>query len=106
MKVIDLRTLKNDIVIYKKLINDTKYFDVLNEARKIIKPLNIQDETIYYKYQIVLHNLVKFNYFEATFLERIKDRDYLTILNRVINLFNENRKVKFYPTKILEFKKR
>ena len=45
----------------------------------------------FYQYQIVLKSLTEFNYFEATFLERIKDKDYLIILNRVINLFGSNK---------------
>ena len=106
MKIIDLRTLKNDIVIFKKIMENPTYINKLYEVRKIIEPLKIQDEAIYYQYQIVLNSLTNFNYFEATFLERINDNDYLTILNRVINLLNIDRKIKFYSTKILEFKKR
>ena len=106
MKIINLRTLKNDIIIYKKLMNEPKYINKLDEVKKIIEPLNIQDESIYYQYQIVLKSLTEFNYFEATFLKRIKDKDYLMILNRVINLFGSNKKIRFYQTKILEFKKR
>ena len=106
MKIINLRTLKNDIIIYKKLMINPKYIDKLDEVKKIIEPLNIQDESLYYQDQIVLKSLEGFNYFEATFLKRINDDDYLTILNRVINLLNVDRKIRFYPTKILEFKKR
>ena len=106
MKVIDLRTLKNDIAILKKIMENPKYIEKLDKARKIIEPLKIQDEALYYQYQIVLDSLNEFNYFEVTFLERIKNEDYLTILNKVINLFNDDKKIRFYPTKILEFKKR
>ncbi len=106
MKVIDLRTLKNDIVIYKKIMDNPKYIDKLEKVDKIVTTLEIQDESLYYQYQIVLKSLEGFNYFEATFLKRINDDDYLTILNRVINLLNVDRKIRFYPTKILEFKKR
>ena len=106
MKVIDLRTLKNDIIIYKKLMNNPKYIDKLDKVDRIVTTLEILDEPLYYQYQIVLESLNEFNYFEATFLNRIKDDNYLNILNRVINLFNEKNKIKFYKTKILDFKKR
>lgn len=106
MKVIDLRTLKNDIIIYKKLMSNPKYIDKLDKVDKIVTTLEIQDESLYYQYQIVLESLVEFNYFEATFLNRIKDEDYLNILNRVVNLFNEKNKIKLCQTKIIDFKKR
>lgn len=106
MKVIDLKTLKNDVIIYKRIMNNPKYIDKLEKVDKIVTTLEIQGESLYYQYQIVLESLDEFNYFEATFLKRIYDSDYLTILNRVINLFTENKKIVFYPTKILEFKKR
>ena len=77
MKVIDLRTLKNDIVIYKKIMDNPKYIDKLEKVDKIVTTLEIQDESLYYQYQIVLKSLEGFNYFEATFLKRINDDDYL-----------------------------
>ena len=106
MKIIDLQTLKNDLLIYKKVMDNPQYINKLAKGNEIVNALNITTEAMYYRYQIVIYSLNGINFFEATFLTRIKNCDYLKILNKLIYNFIPPKSKKFYKSQIITFKKR
>ena len=83
MNTIDLRTLRNDKIILQKIKNNKDYEQSLKEVSNICKTLDINCESIYYQYQLVLKQLEGFNYFEATFFMRINNEDYLKLLSNL-----------------------
>ena len=105
MKIIDLRTLKYDLITYKKLMNNPQYIYKLEKCEAIVSDLNITTEATYYSYQLVIHSLNDINFFEATFLIRIKNDDYLKILNKLIYNYDPPKRKEFYKSQIISLKK-
>lgn len=107
MKLIYLETIKKDANILFKYIINAYYMEKLNKVKKIIDSLEIDDEITYYKYQNILNELKGISYFEATFLTRIKNKEYFDLIKRVLpyvqNTYNRKRTIK---SKIIVLKKR
>ena len=106
MKIIDLRTLKNDIITFKKLLIKPAYIENLKRGNEIVETLRIQDEITYYKYQITLKDLKDLSYYEASFLKRIENKEYLDIIKKMANKHSLSIINKHTFEKIIEFKKR
>ncbi len=77
-KIICLEMLKSDLKTYQQLSNNPDYIIELKRINDIVKWLEIKDKITFYKYQIVLNQLGNYSYFEATFLDRINDNEYMT----------------------------
>ena len=107
MKLIYLETIKKDANILFKYIINAYYMEKLNKVNKIIDSLEINDEITYYKYQNILNELSCISYFEATFLTRIKNKEYFDLVKRTLpyiqNTYDKKRTTKI---KIIVLKKR
>lgn len=87
------KTLKNDIKIYERMCNDSKYLIELQKLEEIILALKITTEALYYRYQMVLPQLEKFTYYEATIFERLKKTEYLEFIKSKVNSQQINKKM-------------
>ncbi len=84
MKLIYLEKIKRDADILFKYIINANYMNKLNKAKKIIDSLEIDDKLTYYKYQNILNELKGISYLEATFLTRIKNKEYFNLIKRIL----------------------
>lgn len=93
MKLIHLETIKKDAFILIKYITDSKYMEKLEETYKIIEALKIKDKKTYYQYQLILNQLKGINYYEATFLERISNKEHLEMVKKLIQIEENTKRI-------------
>ena len=86
--------LKEDIEIYKRIISDNEYFTNLKKICEIVNSLKITSQIAYLRYQIVLKQLNGYTYHEATFFNRIADKNYL---NEIIEQSKIDTNVILFP---------
>lgn len=103
-RIISIGVLQKDIDIYRKMNVSPKYLEELKELDAVTTTLQIKTISLYYCYQMVLKQLEKYSYYEATIFKRLNDENYHNLVSTLSNTTMEKPKERIL-TNIIPFKK-